>query len=189
MDHGPWYGVLEFYLLVKNHEIQKRKKVKITRFGFQCVAKHREEWLKICTLFLFYSQIWLNLHMYDSHFILTFFTSSLKIPWKKPCYGPNVAGLRLISCNCTVWWSPLHQRKNVVKQITNQSFRFWKTFGEVGQTRHRQSKANPAGPNLAVHGLLASAMDRKRKIFCQENLVCSMGLQLVVCIDLTHRDT
>jgi hypothetical protein len=43
MDHGPWYGVLEFYLLVKNHEIQKRKKVKITRFGFQCVAKHREE--------------------------------------------------------------------------------------------------------------------------------------------------
>jgi hypothetical protein len=45
-----------------------KKKVKIAKFiyvVFHCVAKHIIRWLKICSLFLVYSQIWLNLQTDD----------------------------------------------------------------------------------------------------------------------------
>jgi len=40
--------------------------------GFQCVAKNIKESLKMCTLYLNYSQIWLNLLRDDRHFFYTF---------------------------------------------------------------------------------------------------------------------
>jgi len=35
--------------------------------GCHCVAKNMEGWLKICTLFLIYNQIWLNLPRDNCH--------------------------------------------------------------------------------------------------------------------------
>ncbi len=49
---------------------EKSKNCQIHICGFHCVAKHIIRWLKICTLFLVYSQIWLNLHTDDCHFFL-----------------------------------------------------------------------------------------------------------------------
>ncbi len=40
--------------------------------GFQCVAKNIKKSLKMCTLYLNYSQIWLNLLRDDRHFFYTF---------------------------------------------------------------------------------------------------------------------
>jgi len=47
---------------------KKRENQHIHIFNFYCVAKNIEGWLKICTLFLVYSQIWLNLPRDDCHF-------------------------------------------------------------------------------------------------------------------------
>jgi hypothetical protein len=47
---------------------KKRENQHIHMFNFYCVAKNIEGWLKICTLFLAYSQIWLNLPRDDCHF-------------------------------------------------------------------------------------------------------------------------
>jgi hypothetical protein len=40
--------------------------------GFHCVAKNIEGWLKICSLFVVYSQDLLNLPKGDRHFLLLF---------------------------------------------------------------------------------------------------------------------
>jgi hypothetical protein len=41
--------------------------------GFQCVAKNIKKSLKMCALYLNYSQIWLNLLRDDRHFFLHIF--------------------------------------------------------------------------------------------------------------------
>jgi hypothetical protein len=46
---------------VARSEEKKSKIHQIHILGFHCVAKTIEQWLKICMLFLVYSQIWLNL--------------------------------------------------------------------------------------------------------------------------------
>ncbi len=43
--------------------------------GFHCVIKHIEGSLKICTLCLIYSQIWLNFPKDDCHFFLWMVTT------------------------------------------------------------------------------------------------------------------
>jgi hypothetical protein len=39
---------------------------------FQCVTKNNEEWLKFFISYMVYSQIWLNLPRYHSHFFYIF---------------------------------------------------------------------------------------------------------------------
>jgi hypothetical protein len=53
---------------VARNEKNKIKNQHIRIFGFQWVAKTIEGWLKICTLLLVYSQIWLNLPTDDCQF-------------------------------------------------------------------------------------------------------------------------
>jgi hypothetical protein len=65
----------EVVLEVSGHQKWGGKKGKIFQthiFDFHCAAKNIEGWLKISTLFLIYSQIWLNLH----RMIATFSTYS-----------------------------------------------------------------------------------------------------------------
>ncbi len=51
---------------------KKGKNHQIHMIGFHCVARNIEGSLKICALFLVYSQIWLNLLRDDSHFFCIF---------------------------------------------------------------------------------------------------------------------
>ncbi len=46
----------------------KRENSQIHIFGFHFVAKHIEGWLNMCTLFLAYNQVWLNLPTHNRHF-------------------------------------------------------------------------------------------------------------------------
>jgi hypothetical protein len=43
--------------------------------GFHCVAKNIDGWLKICTLFLVCSQMWLHLPRDNRHFFYIFLLS------------------------------------------------------------------------------------------------------------------
>jgi hypothetical protein len=59
--------ILELYNRQKGGG-KESKNCQIHICGFPCVAKDIEGRLKICTLFLFNSQIWLNLSRHDRHF-------------------------------------------------------------------------------------------------------------------------
>jgi len=63
-DFGGFQSPENRKLNVKNHQI--------FTLGFHCVTKNIERLLKIFILFLFYSQIWLNLTKHDHHFFYMF---------------------------------------------------------------------------------------------------------------------
>jgi hypothetical protein len=76
-------------------ELNKNREISIV--GFQCVDTNIEWWLKLCTLCLVYSQIWLNLPRNDHHFfyILLWMIATLAPnnntpppppPKTKPCF-------------------------------------------------------------------------------------------------------
>ncbi len=58
------------FSVAKSEGGKKGKFHMIHILGFHWVAKHIEGWLKICTLFLVFSQIWLNRLMDDGHILL-----------------------------------------------------------------------------------------------------------------------
>jgi hypothetical protein len=65
-----------FLLVVKFCQKEKKKfkkKIKTSNFiNLHCVAENIKGWLKICTLFLFYNLIWLNLPKDNGHFFYIF---------------------------------------------------------------------------------------------------------------------
>ncbi len=63
-DFGGFQSPENRKLNVKNHQI--------FTLGFHCVTKNIERLLNIFILFLFYSQIWLNLTKHDHHFFYMF---------------------------------------------------------------------------------------------------------------------
>ncbi len=70
-----------------NNNNNNNNHCQISAFGFHCVAKNIEGWIEICTSYLIYSQIWLNLP-HDHHIFYTFlsrgspFWLHKKIPFK-----------------------------------------------------------------------------------------------------------
>jgi hypothetical protein len=71
--------------------IKKGENCQLSTFGFQCLARNMEGWIKkTCISYLVFSRIWLNLPRDDSHFfyILLWMIATLatkkKIP-KKQC--------------------------------------------------------------------------------------------------------
>jgi hypothetical protein len=85
---------------------EKNKNCQIHICGFHCVAKHIIRWLNICTLFLVYSQIWLNLHTDDCHFFL-----QTEIPLKEKHWLTSIIW-RFYNCtpsNCTFYIDALQQ--------------------------------------------------------------------------------
>jgi hypothetical protein len=75
---------------IARSEGEKSKNFQIFVFGFQCVAKDMEGWLKFCTSYMVYSHIWLNLPKNDGHFFYIFLLMIVtlaknKKPQKKHC--------------------------------------------------------------------------------------------------------
>jgi hypothetical protein len=68
--HLHIYAVIYWGFQLPEVRKEKSKNCQIHICGFHCVAKHIIRWLKICSLFLVYSQIWLNLY---TDLIVTFF--------------------------------------------------------------------------------------------------------------------
>jgi hypothetical protein len=60
-------------MILKGSIAKSEKIIKFLSLGFQYVATDINGSLKICSSYLVHSQIWLNLHMDDSHFSTNIF--------------------------------------------------------------------------------------------------------------------
>jgi hypothetical protein len=77
----------EKFSVTKSEE--KRDKIaRLVYVGFHCVAKNIEAWLKICALFVVYSQHLLNLPKHDRHFGYNQISLSLSLSLSRaPSHG------------------------------------------------------------------------------------------------------